>query len=460
MSKIMFIVPKISGGGAEKVITSLASELSEEHAVYLVTTTREDGQEGYAFSKAVHYINLFEGAGNHSLYEKISNDIKLAWYTIIRKARKNIRKHILKMSPVSESEHMDAYAFQIQKLTALKKALEIDYSVSFLNSANYINALSDAGDKRIISIRSCLSGPYAPQDCQDPEGKGRIEAACRLADIVIPVSYEAGDNLIREYHADPLKTEVIYNYVDRESITAQSAETPQGPSRDQLPAGAPNLKELSRLIDDADFVFFASGRLTEKKGQWHMIRAFTEVLNKHPKAILVILGKTGKGDEDTTSLLRRIIQENNLEGHVILAGFYKNPPSLLKRGDAFVMTSFNEGFPNALVEAMALSLPVIAADCRSGPREILAPESDYRIKASEAEYAPYGILVPECSGNKQTDAPLEKNEQILAEVMIRLASDQELRKHYGRQSLIRVQDFDKQQTLMQWKAAINEEIQH
>ena len=456
----MFIVPKISGGGAEKVITSLASELSEAHVVYLVTTTREDGQEGYAFSKAVHYINLFEGYGNNSLYKKLSNDIKLAWHTIIRKVKKNIRKHILKKSPAGETEHMDAYAFHIQKLTAIKQSLGIDCSISFLNSANYINTLSDAGDKRIISIRSCLSGPYAPQDCQSLEGKARIESACRLADKIIPVSCEAEDNLIREYHADPTKTQVIYNYVDRENITAQSVEFPQGPSRDQLPNDAPDLKELSRIIKAADFVFFASGRLTEKKGQWHMIRAFTEVIKSQPKAILVILGKTGKGNEDTTAFLRRVIKENHLEDHVILAGFYKNPASLLKRGDAFVMTSFNEGFPNALVEAMALSLPVIAADCRSGPREILAPETDCHIKTSEADYAPYGILVPECSGAKKTNAPLEKNEQILADVMKRLINDKDLREYYGKQSLIRIQDFDKQKTLSQWKAVIDEEIQH
>ena len=56
-------------------------------------------------------------------------------------------------------------------------------------------------------------------------------------------------------------------------------------------------------------------------------------------------------------------------------GFQKNVFAIEKQCNAYVMTSLFEGFPNALVEAMCMGLPVISTDCKSGPREILAPKT-------------------------------------------------------------------------------------
>ena len=59
MATLMFLVPRISGGGAEKVIASLASQMAEKgHTVFLVSTLQEDGSLPYVFSEKVNYINL------------------------------------------------------------------------------------------------------------------------------------------------------------------------------------------------------------------------------------------------------------------------------------------------------------------------------------------------------------------------------------------------------------------
>ena len=51
--RIMFIIPRISGGGAEKVLTALASRLAGKHEIFLVTTIMKDGTEEYPLSDKV-----------------------------------------------------------------------------------------------------------------------------------------------------------------------------------------------------------------------------------------------------------------------------------------------------------------------------------------------------------------------------------------------------------------------
>ena len=54
-----------------------------------------------------------------------------------------------------------------------------------------------------------------------------------------------------------------------------------------------------------------------------------------------------------------------------MPGFASNPYAYLSKAALFVLSSAWEGSPNALTEALALGVPVVATDCPSGPREIL-----------------------------------------------------------------------------------------
>jgi glycosyltransferase involved in cell wall biosynthesis len=112
-------------------------------------------------------------------------------------------------------------------------------------------------------------------------------------------------------------------------------------------------------------VIVTVGRLTYQKGQDLLIEAVAGL----PPEMNVKLAIIGEGELE--SKLKNMVKKANLSDRVLFMGWQKNPFKYIKAGSLFVLPSRWEGFPNALVEAMACGSPVVAANCPSGPAEIL-----------------------------------------------------------------------------------------
>jgi GalNAc-alpha-(1->4)-GalNAc-alpha-(1->3)-diNAcBac-PP-undecaprenol alpha-1,4-N-acetyl-D-galactosaminyltransferase len=110
----------------------------------------------------------------------------------------------------------------------------------------------------------------------------------------------------------------------------------------------------------------AVGRLHPQKGFDLLLKAFDRIQDRHPDWQLTILGEGPMRSE-----LEALRSQLNLTDRVHLPGLVSNVREYLDRADLFVMPSRFEGFPMALCEAMACGLPVLSADCLSGPRDII-----------------------------------------------------------------------------------------
>ena len=118
------------------------------------------------------------------------------------------------------------------------------------------------------------------------------------------------------------------------------------------------------------------GRLTPQKGFDVLVKSFAGVAGKHPDCRLVIYG-----EGPDRPLLEGLRSESGLGGRVSLPGLTKDSARALRQADLFVLPSRFEGYPNALLEALASERPVVATACPGATAEILAN-------------GVYGMLVP------------------------------------------------------------------
>ena len=158
-----------------------------------------------------------------------------------------------------------------------------------------------------------------------------------------------------------------------------------------------------------DLELLCVGRLVADKGHLVLLRAFSRLLSNGFKLRLRLIG-----DGRERRRLESFILENRLGDSVILEGAlnHENTRRLIAQADIFVLASFAEGLPVALMEAMAMEIPCVSTYIAGIP-ELIRPEID-------------GLLVPASS------------EEALVEALARLVTDAELRRSLARSGRQRV----------------------
>lgn len=300
---------------------------------------------------------------------------------------------------------------------------KIDTSVAFLNRPCYINALMRTlwGYKgRIIMCeRTHQTSILASNSWLFRAVSTRLVAfSYKRADLVLVNSYASKQDLVENFRVrKPMQ--VIYNPVDIALVRQLSQESCTWTKR----AGV--------------FDFISVGGFRKEKNIHLLLDAFFVI--KHLPVRLILVGSGTQHAE-----LEKKVQDLNMENQVIFAGFDKNPFRHMRQSDCFVLSSYVEGFPNVLLEALACELPVISTDCSSGPRELLAPGTDlHRSLESSYEIAAHGILTP------------SNDVAHLAAAMRKMVEDPELRQSLKSRALSRVSAFDVSEIIQYFHVAFS-----
>jgi len=214
-----------------------------------------------------------------------------------------------------------------------------------------------------------------------------------LADRIICQSQAMADDLTANFNIDPAKTTVLLNPVDINAI--QGASRPSATEENCFANPGPHLLSV--------------GRLSIEKGVDLLLRALPQIQQSHPIVHLTILGT---GPEEAS--LRQLTTQLGLENQVTFAG-YATPSSYYAATTLFVLPSRYEGMPNALLEAAAAGLPIVATPCCAGVTELLETSTGtWLAPAITSEALAETILRALASIQVNTSAPVRFHHAFLA----------------------------------------------
>jgi glycosyltransferase involved in cell wall biosynthesis len=124
-------------------------------------------------------------------------------------------------------------------------------------------------------------------------------------------------------------------------------------------------------IDAAQEVLVTVGRQDFQKGQWFLLDAVARLVPSRPRLVLLIAGRPG----DSSPRLQALCARLGIEKHVRFLGHRNDVPEVLAAADLFVFPSLYEGLPGAVIEAMAMALPIVASDIAPVREAIERPEN-------------------------------------------------------------------------------------
>lgn len=245
-----------------------------------------------------------------------------------------------------------------------------DVEIAFVEgfATKVIAASSNVNGKKIAWIHSDLSKNTYADKCY--ANTGEQYAAYQSFDRILCVSDGVKKAFEQKFFADA-RVQVQYNPVDEKYILHQAAE----------PA--------SILHPEKGLLLGTIGRLEWQKGYPRLLKCVKQL---HDKGYCFTLWIIGKGSQQEA--LERYICESDLDAVVKLLGFHKNPYKYLNQCDAFICSSYAEGFSTAATESLILGKPVFTVEC-AGMQELIGQSHSGEIvpNTDEALYDLIGKLV-------------------------------------------------------------------
>jgi glycosyltransferase involved in cell wall biosynthesis len=245
----------------------------------------------------------------------------------------------------------------LRALPALVRYLRAERPSAILSALDHANVvavlacrLAGGSTRCVISVRSVPTEVYRRADTLRSRILLRfMKLTCRRADAIIANSHAVALDVSKLLAVPVSGIRVIQNPVNLARLEKESR--------------APLAHEW--LSDGAPAIVLGVGSLGPLKDFETLIRAFAIVRQSHACRLVIL----GEGPErKRLESVGRVIGVGN---HVLMPGFVENPFAWMRRARVFVSSSVTEGFPNALVQALALGLPVVSTKSVGGSAELL-----------------------------------------------------------------------------------------
>lgn len=316
---------------------------------------------------------------------------------------------------------------RVWRVRKLKKQLDIQLSYSFGPTANLVNVLSKRKDITWAGIRG-----YGALG-----SKGSMKLICCLADRVVSCTRVMEQQISMRFQ--PKRSAALYNPCDIELIRKLSIQK--------------TAREFDAFFARKGKTIVSMGREHDVKGFWHLIKATALVRRDVPDVKLMIIGA---GDYQAYKELAR---ELGMGEDILFTGVQSNPFAFLRKADIYALTSESEGFPNALIEAMALGIPCVSVNCLTGPAEILHGNYEMCSDQDQTIYADYGVLTGVFHGEKDMDAGhFTAEEECFAMELKRLLADEQLYLHYREAAMERAEMFGTRSYLCEIERLIEKDL--
>ena len=256
----------------------------------------------------------------------------------------NVKRHWL----IQKRSGIFGFLFLLLNFRKYLRRERYDIAISFLTVPNVLTILASLGLNDLKLVVSERGNPMF--DTSGYLFKWAMKFLYHIADALVvqtkDVEIWMRANL---FNSTSLNVKVVPNPVDiDDSILSRHLYT--------------------RKIEDK-FLIMACGRLVPSKGYSVLIRAIKLLVECKIEVRCVIVG-----DGPQKRYLEKLVSSLNLSDVVELVGKVKNVETYYRDSDLFVLSSFNEGFPNVLLEAMSFGLPCVSFDCDYGPRAIIVDQ--------------------------------------------------------------------------------------
>ena len=326
--KILFLIPNLKHGGAEKVLVNLVNNLNPEKYDVTVQTLFDEGVHRDSLKSHVRYIPGGKRSfrGNTSLIKCFP--ATLLWKQLVKE--------------------------------------RYDIAISYLEgpTSRILGGCTDPDTKKIAWLHIELDSPTLAS--LGFRNTREAELAYNSFDRIVAVSSNVRECFLRHLKiTTPIS--VLYNTNETEQILEKCQDAPDNPDFNPR-------KEIS---------ICSVAKLMKTKGFDRLLNVHKRLLDEGLKHHVYILGI---GEEQAA--LEQQMKKLGIEDSVTLLGFQKNPYQYVSRCDLYVCPSHREGFSTAVTESLIVGTPVVSTDC-SGAKELLGEHDEYGIVVDNSEEGIY-----------------------------------------------------------------------